>query len=296
MRYTEDIAVHSRRLESLGFDYLAASEHVAFNTPTGNSFVSLSVAAGATEHIGLLSAVTVLPLYPPVIAAKLGAALDVASGGRFTMGVGVGGEYPPEFEACGVPVTQRGRRCDEALELIKRCWTEDAVDFTGEFTTTTGITIRPRPAQYPHPPIWISGRKSAAMRRAARFGDGWMPYLVSPEMLHDSIHEVRRMAESFDRDPSTITPAIFLMSCCHEDAEVARELAAKQLETQYLQDFRPFLDTYAMVGTPDDCQARVKEYIDAGVETVILGSSCPIEYSPRNEQLLASAVVSPSRT
>src|SRR2546430_7839024 len=91
----------ARRLEGLGFDYLAMGEHVAFGVPTPNAFVGLSAAAAVTERIKLLSAITLLPLSPAALAAKLAAALDVVSGGRFTMGVGVGGEYPREFEACG---------------------------------------------------------------------------------------------------------------------------------------------------------------------------------------------------
>ncbi len=94
LRGLSGIEESARRIEALGFDYLASGEHVAFHVPTPNNFISLSVAAGATDRIGLVSAITLLPLYPAVLAAKLGAALDVASGGRFVMGVGVGGRKP----------------------------------------------------------------------------------------------------------------------------------------------------------------------------------------------------------
>lgn len=110
LRGTRGIEASAWRIEELGFDYVGSGEHVAFHVPTPNNFISLAAAAGATQRVKLLSAVTVLPLYPAVLAAKLAAALDVASGGRLTLGVGVGGEYPRGFEACGVPVHERGAR------------------------------------------------------------------------------------------------------------------------------------------------------------------------------------------
>ena len=100
-----DVAGFARQAEELGFDLLGCGEHVMFHGPVGNTFISLSVAAGATQRIRLLSSIVLLPLYPAALAAKLGAALDVASNGRYNFGVGVGGEFPKEFEACGVPVT-----------------------------------------------------------------------------------------------------------------------------------------------------------------------------------------------
>ena len=115
-----DVAGFARRAEELGFDLLGCGEHVMFHGPVGNTFISLSVAAGATQRIRLLSSIVLLPLYPAALAAKLGAALDVASNGRYNFGVGVGGEFPKEFEACGVPVKQRGARTNEALEVITR--------------------------------------------------------------------------------------------------------------------------------------------------------------------------------
>jgi alkanesulfonate monooxygenase SsuD/methylene tetrahydromethanopterin reductase-like flavin-dependent oxidoreductase (luciferase family) len=120
LRSPSDVAASAQRIEALGFDVLGCGEHVSFHGDTANGFVSLSVAAGATSRIQLMSTITLVPLYPAALLAKLGAALDVASGGRFMLGVGVGGEYPNEFEACGVPVKQRGSRTDEALEVLHR--------------------------------------------------------------------------------------------------------------------------------------------------------------------------------
>ena len=177
MRRADRVAEQAQAIESLGYDYATTGEHVFFHVPCSNAFISLAVAAGATTNLKLMSTITLLPLYPAVLAAKQAAALDVASGGRFHMGIGVGGELPREFEAAGVPVSERGARTNEALEIMNLLFTEDDVYFDGKFNQLSGVTLEPKPLQQPSPPIWISGRKDAAWRRAARFGTGWLPYV-----------------------------------------------------------------------------------------------------------------------
>merc|ERR1739841_300719 len=103
------------------------------------------------------------------------------------MGVGVGGEFPSEFEACGVPVKQRGSRTDDALEVLTRVWSETNVTYEGRYTTLKNFSIKPLPIQKPRPPIYVSGRSDAAMRRAAKYADGWIPYMYTPEHLAQSI-------------------------------------------------------------------------------------------------------------
>ena len=141
----------AQRAEALGFDMLGCGEHVMFHGPMSNSFISLAVAAGATTRIKLMSTIVLLPLYPAALVAKMSAALDIESNGRYYLGVGVGGEYPKEFEACGVPVHERGARTNEALEVIKRLWTERDVTFDGRFTTLNEVSLDPAPVQKPHP-------------------------------------------------------------------------------------------------------------------------------------------------
>ena len=201
---TDKTAEFARRAEELGFDYLGCGEHVMFHGPVGNTFISLSVAAGATQKIKLISSIVLLPLYPAALVAKMGSALDVASNGRYNFGVGIGGEFPKEFEACGVPVKQRGSRTNEALEVISRLWTEQKVSFAGRYTTLNEVTIEPAPVQKPRPPIWVAGRKDPAMRRTATYADGWLPYMYTPEQLHDSIEKIKAYRKEAGRDVEVV--------------------------------------------------------------------------------------------
>lgn len=290
------IKAHAERAEALGYDVLACGEHVSFHGPVPNSFISLACAAGVTSSIKLMSAIALLPLYPAALAAKLGAALDVTSGGRFMFGVGVGGEFPKEFEACGVPIGERGARSNEALAVIKRLWTEDKVTFDGLFNTLNEVAISPPPVQRPHPPIWVAGRQDAAAKRAGRFGDGWLPYMYTPEQLHASQAKVRHFAEEAGRDPDRIEAGIFIWSNVHEDGDRARREAVDYLSRTYAQDFSKLVSRYALAGNPNDCRARIQEYIDAGARRIIIApASVAGADTDRNVELMATAVVSALR-
>jgi len=295
LRSPYDVAASARRIEALGFDVLGCGEHVSFHGDSANGFVSLSVAAGATARIQLMSAITLVPLYPAALLAKLGAALDVASSGRFMLGVGVGGEFPNEFEACGVPVNQRGSRTDDALEVITRTWTQTHVTYASRYTTLNDFSLKPLPIQKPRPPIWVSGRKDAAMRRAAHYADGWLPYMYTPEQLAESIAKIRRFGEEYGRDMSEFTPGIFLFTAVHEDPKTGFRMANDKLSAQYAQDFSKLVHRYTLAGDADHCRARLAEYIDAGARFAFLSTACPDDYIDSNLKLIASGIVAPCR-
>ena len=290
----DDVAGNAQRLEALGYDYVGCGEHVSFHGPTSNSFISLSVAAGATRTIKLISAIVLLPLYPAALAAKLAATLDVASQGRYHMGIGVGGEMPREFEACGVPLHERGARANEALQVIRRLLSEEKVTFEGRFNTLHEVSIEPQPRQKPLP-IWVSGRKDAAIQRAARYGDGWMPYMYTPEMLSESITKIRTWSLEAGRAEDAVQPAIFIFTCCHPDRDVAFEMAIARLSKQYAQDFAKIADKYVIMGNPADCRQRIQQYVAAGARTIFLSSACPADYLQANEALLAKEVLAAFR-
>ena len=276
-------AAEARAAEDAGYDGVATGEHLFFHGPVANGFVTLAAAAGATSAIRLLSSLTLLPLYPAALAAKLAASLDQVSNGRFDMGVGVGGEHPPEFVAAGVEVTQRGARVDEALALMKELWTGGRVDFDGRFTTVPGLTLDPGPVQAGGPPIWLGGRRPAAMRRAGRFADVWMPYMYSPEQVATSLAQVRAEAEQAGRDPAGIRGAVYCWGHVDHDADVARREVIDGVSEVYQQDFTKLADRYLLHGDPDRVVARAHEYADAGAETIIFS---PVGEGARRREIV----------
>ena len=290
LRPGAEVVASAQEAEAQGFDFVVAGEHVFFTGPIDNGLISLAAAAAVTERIRLVSMVTLVPLYPAALLAKMTASIDVASRGRFELGVGVGGEFAKEFEACGVPVAERGARTNEALELLIRLWTERDVHFEGRWNRLSGVTLEPQPARKPHPPIWIAGRSEAAMRRAARFGDGWFPYFYTPEMLARSLDQIAEHQNELGRD-QPMKAGVDLFCTVHEKRETALAMAAERLGPVYGQDFSKVISRYGVAGTPAECQARLREYIDAGARSILIDSVCPEDYEEENWQRLLGEVL-----
>ena len=277
------VAAEARTAEDAGYDGVATGEHLFFHGPHANGFVALAAAAGATSRVRLLSSLTVLPLYPAALAAKLATTLDQVSGGRFDMGVGVGGEYPPEFVAAGVEVTERGARTDEALELMQALWSGDPVDHDGRFARVPGLRLSPPPVQPGGPPIWLGGRTPSAITRAGRFADVWMPYMYSPEQVASSLAEVRVATEKAGRDPAAVRGAIFCWGGVATDPARSRQEVIDGVSAVYQQDFTRLADRYLLHGDPDRVTTRALEYQDAGAETLIFS---PVGEGSRRREIV----------
>jgi probable F420-dependent oxidoreductase len=280
----------ARTAESLGFDRIASGEHVFFHGPTANAFVLLAAAAAVTTRVRLLTAVALLPLYPPALAAKMAATLDRVSAGRLDLGLGLGGEYPPEFAACGVPVTERAARLDEGLTVLDGLLSGQTVSLAGRFSAIDGLALDPPALQRPRPPIWLGGRKERAMRRAARHADVWMPYMYTPDMLATSLDQVRTAARDQGRT-GRIRGAIFIWACVADDGGWARRVAAETVGAVYRQDFTPLADRYLLAGTPAEVTARLRTYADAGADEAVIALACPQDDRERVLRTLAEDVL-----
>ena len=246
------ITPSARNAEAMGFDYLTCGEHLMFHGPIGNSLIALSAAAAVTQKIKLMSTIVLVPLYGAAMLAKMTAVLDVVSSGRYHFGIGVGGEFPREFEAAGVPVKERGPRTNEALEVITRLWTEKKLTFSGRFNNFTEVTLDPPPAQKPHPPIWVAGRQDSAMKRAAKCAQGWLPYMYTPEQLATSINKINDFGREAGRDLSGFNHGLFIFTSVYKDRAKARDVAARQVGRNYAQDFSQKAGRYLLFGTPED--------------------------------------------
>jgi probable F420-dependent oxidoreductase len=191
----EAIAGMARAVEAAGFDACFVTDHPfpsdRFVREAGghhamDPFVALSFAAAATTRLRLQTHVLVLPYRNPFLTAKAVATLDALSGGRVILGVAAG-YLKDEFEALGADFAGRNAFCDEALRAIRAAWIEDGLRFAGTGYRADGHSLRPRPVQKPHPPIWVGGNSKPAIRRAVELGDGWLP-IPAPVKMASFIH------------------------------------------------------------------------------------------------------------
>jgi probable F420-dependent oxidoreductase len=214
--------------EEVGFESLWCPEHVVVAvgegvTPYGGStdgrmdrlwqrggipdpLLWLAFVAGQTSRINLGTNVVILPEHQPVVLAKAVATLDALSGGRVRLGIGVG-ELPEEYSAVGMEFTNRGRRMDESIEAMRALWSEDVATYEGKYVHFDNVRCDPHPANG-SVPLHIGGASPAAIRRAAKYGDGYFPWVGPGLDLHETLGQVipavRAAAEELGRDPSSI--------------------------------------------------------------------------------------------
>lgn len=292
----EETARQARWMEQRGFEYISAGEHFMRGDPPGSSHASLpvlAVAAGATTTLRVMSSIVLAPFYHPLMLARMTATLDAASNGRLTLGVGIGGEYPTEFENSGLKVNQRGRRTDECLEVMVRLWQGEQVSFSGRHFQLERAMINPLPTQKPHPPVWVSGRRDAAMKRAARFGNGWMPYFFDPPRYRDSVEKIHAFADEFGRSLDAFQWGFFPYISIYPTEKEAAEVAARQLGNQYIYggEFINIVRRYCLLGTAEQCAERLNEYIDAGARHIVFSIACPPEDRERHLDEIAERLI-----
>lgn len=217
--------------ESLGFDYLTLTDHVAlpdtstpgypysttgeFYTPDpGHRVEQLTTAAwiaAKTSKVRIVLAVMVVPHRPAVVTSKMLATIDVLSGGRLTVGIGAGW-LQVELETVGTtPFAERGAVTDEYMDAMRTIWTNEKPVFHGKYTHIDGLLTDPKPVQKPYPPIWVGGESGPSMRRAARIGDAWYPIGSNNAHLLDTlprltagIAKMRAMTAAAGRDPAAM--------------------------------------------------------------------------------------------
>jgi probable F420-dependent oxidoreductase len=178
--------------EEAGVESLWVGDHISVPVGDGDddrrleALTALGYLAAVTVQVRLAVGVIVLPQRQPLVLAKQLSTLDRLSGGRLTVGVGVG-HLRPELEALGVDPSERAARMEEALALLKVAWAEEVTSFDGRWTRYADLAQRPTPVQHPHPPLVLGGHADAALARAARFGDGWFGWELTPEQVATSI-------------------------------------------------------------------------------------------------------------
>lgn len=225
----------AKALEDIGYDEIAVFDHVVMGYATDDrpgpryppkmpvleAVVLMAQLAVVTERIGLATEVLVLPQRQPVLVAKQISTIDLMSQGRVRLGVGVGWQES-EYDALEEDFANRGRRMDEAIALLRSYWSDERIDFDGEFYSSTAMAMEPKPAQPGGPEIWIGGGSKAALRRTGRLGDGWMGSALSDDaVIVESLATIRSEAESAGRDPADIGLQMMLQPPPSKEADKA---------------------------------------------------------------------------
>lgn len=248
--------------ESLGYDSVWVGDHVLWPVFWPEPLTMLAAASARTEGIGLGTGILLAALRRPAALAKQTATLQWLSGGRFRLGVGAGGEYPKEFEASGVPLAERGAYLDDTLEALTTLWSGEPVSLHNRQIDIDQAVLDLVPE--PRIPIWVGGRSTPAQRRAARYGDAWIPFVITPERFAKGWANVRSEAKRLGRDPDALVPALQMWGQFDDDIAEALPTIAARIEQTYRTPFERF-EQYTVYGDAGMWVERLQAFVDAGV-------------------------------
>ena len=256
--------------EDLGIDSLWCGEHIAYTSPILDPFVRLSYAAALSGRLTLGTCVYLAPLRPAAAIAKQVVSIDHLSGGRFVFGAGVGGEFPGEFDACGVSVKERGARLEEAIDVMRVLWKCEPASFHGRFVQFEDVHMQPPPLTPGGPPIWCGTRREAALRRIGRKADGWVSYVVTPQRYAEGLEVIEAAAAEANRAIKRFDSAHLLFARIDDRRDQALDDATEILSRRYAMDFRRAAERYCALGHPDEVAAAANAFLRAGVRHLIL--------------------------
>lgn len=277
---------HLRRVEELGcFEAVWAQEQVIGAAGALAPLQALSYAAACTETLRLGCAVFVLPLHNPLHLAKAISSLDCISHGRVDVGLATGGKGRP-FEAFGIDPDKPVGRFNEALALMKACWTETEINFDGRWWKLKGASMEPKPVQKPHPPVWFGGSVPAGMRRAARHGDGFMGAgSQTPAQFTEQVKVVREELDVQGRDPDRFRIGKRVYVHVDDDAARGREKLEEALRRHYGGGS---WSEHMFAGPPEACAEGIRKVADAGAQLILLN---PLVDDAEQLERLAAEVI-----
>jgi alkanesulfonate monooxygenase SsuD/methylene tetrahydromethanopterin reductase-like flavin-dependent oxidoreductase (luciferase family) len=256
-----------------GLDHVCTGDHVSFFVGAGfDGLVSATSLAAVHPTMPVSVAVYLLPLRHPTLVARQIADLELLAPGRLTLGVGIGGEDPHEYEVCGIDPRTRGRRMDECLTVVRRLMTGEPVTFHGEFFDLDEALIAPAPRA--PVPLIVGGRSDAAVRRAARLGDGWIGIWNSARRFAEVTASIDEQAAAAGRLDHPRAHAMQVWCGIAPDRDEARTLVSSAMEGFYQLPFERF-ERYSPYGTPADVAGFLAPYVAAGCTTFNLIPQSP---------------------
>jgi probable F420-dependent oxidoreductase len=279
----EDVRGFVTRAEEKGLDSVWTLDRLVYDS--FSPIPALAFAAALTRRVRLGTSILLATLHNPLILAKDLATIDALSGGRLTLGLSVG-QREPDFNAAGVSMKGRGRRLEEMLELMKRAWAGEAISYQGRVFQVDIPPTGPRPAQQPHPPLYLGGGSPAALARAARLGDGYVVGGGGPNAARAVVPQIRKAVEDAGRDPKSFPLVSLLYFSLDDDPDVA----AKQFD-EYVVKYYGRLGFDArgagVYGGPDQAHERFAAYDELGIDELIL---VPTRRDPEQVDRLAELV------
>jgi len=260
-----------------GFDSLWVGDHIAFAIPILDPLLQIAQAAVASRRLIFGTGVYLLPLRHPGPVAKQVSTLDHLTEGRLIFGVGVGGEFPREYELAGVPLKERGARLTEGIAVLRKLWSGAPVAHEGTFYRFPEVQMQPPARQPGGPPVWCGGRSDAALRRTGRIADGYMSYVVTPEMFRQSLAKIGAAAAAAGRNLTRFGTSHLLFTRLDDTYETALDAATETLSVRYAMDFRKAAIRYCALGTAPQIAERIREFHAAGVRHLVLDLVGPYE-------------------
>jgi len=284
-----EIGAFAETVEDLGLDSIWASDHLVSRQPSLDTTALLAFMAARTRRIKLGPSVLTLPPRDPIQVAKAYATLDHLTGGRrrVILGVGLGGD-PRDSEACGVPAAERAGRMREGVEVLRKLWSGPAVTHEGRYYRFSNVTLEPRPQGGPLD-VWVGGNSDAALRRVARWADGWMPSFISPVEFGAGIERIASFAAGEGRTFDADEAGVLVLTHLDEDGERAREAAARLFAGAPVQVAT--LADRTIFGTPEEAVERVRAYVAAGCRKFILFPIAPGGEIIHQVRLIATRVL-----
>lgn len=287
----EELTRICQAADRYGFDSLVFGDHL--NWPIPEAWTTLSWAAGLTEHIQLSHLVLNNSYRHPTLLAKMGATLDVLSGGRFALGIGAGSESPEEYTQYGFqyrPFSDRVDRLQESLAILEAFWEEGSCDVQGDYYQLEQASVTPEPVQNPRPSIVIGGQSKKLMEIAARY-EGWnFGFDLSPATCERRVTALAEYQSPEGSPPAhyrtSMGSLLLIGETSTEVKEQVRDLAESQ--NRPVEEFsREYADS--LIGTPDELISRITAYRDAGVNEFLLWG--PSATDPKALELFASEVM-----
>ena len=269
--------------DAKGFDEIWLGDHIAFPIPFLDPLLMIAQAAVASRRLAFGTGVYLLPLRHPGPVAKAVSTLDHLTEGRFIFGVGVGGEFPKEYEVAGVPIGERGRRLTEGIEALRELWKGEAAGYSGRHYNFADVTMLPRPRTVGGPPIWCGGRRPVALGRAGRLADGYVSYVVTPGMFADALRRIGDAAEAAGRGDAAFGTGHLLFARIDDTYARALDVAGESLSRRYAMDFRRAAERYAALGPPERVAEAIRGFHAAGARHVVVDLVGP--YDRRQEQI-----------